>query len=127
MHSHLRCKTCSYCVYPVADFGEVVRAAPHGYHEIVFTPQGGWPRMLLLRRAMFRTVIVPRARNQLEANCQRSLIKASRREVVPARVADESPICITLHSRQSYIPGSGHVRQIEPEGDVLQSGALHFV
>ena len=47
--------------------------------------------------------------------------------MVHPRVAEEAPGCVKLHTAQRHVRGGGHVRDVQPHGDVGQRGALDLV
>ena len=49
------------------------------------------------------------------------------RKVVHARVPHEAPIGVVLNPRQRHVRRSGHVGYVQPERDVRQGRALHFM
>ena len=49
------------------------------------------------------------------------------RKVVHARVPHEAPIGDVLNPRQRHVRRSGHVGYVQPERDVRQGRALHFM
>ena len=49
------------------------------------------------------------------------------RKVVHARVPHEAPIGVVLNPRQRHVRRSGHVAYVQPDRDVMQGRALHFM
>ena len=47
--------------------------------------------------------------------------------MVRPRVAEEAPVRVKLHAAQRHVRGGGHVRDVQPHGDVGQRGALDLV
>ena len=54
-------------------------------------------------------------------------VEASWREAAHPRVAEEAPVRVELHAAQRHVRGGGHVRDVQPHGDVGQRGALDLV
>ena len=57
----------------------------------------------------------------------RASVHLCRREVVDSGVAHIAPVGVVFHAAQGYVGCCAKVRHIEPHGDVLQRGPLHFV